>query len=198
MYEYIIGRLVAVNPAEAVIETGGFGYRIYITVNTFSHLQKSSGETVKMYLYHQVREDDESFFGFADTREREAFLLLISVSGVGPAAARMILSSMTVDELRNAILTENAARIKSVKGIGLKTAQRIIVDLKDKLAKGGASDVLAGFEVRSNSAEREEAAVALVSLGFAKPAVEKALDHILAEKPGETVENLIKKALKIL
>lgn len=198
MYEYISGRLVAVNPAEAIVETGGFGYRIFITVNTFSRLQKSAGETVKLYLYHQLREDDESFFGFADTLEREAFLLLISVSGVGPAVARMILSAMTVDELRSAILSENAARIKSVKGIGLKTAQRIIVDLKDKLAKGVAGDTFAGFGVPSGSAEREEAAVALVSLGFAKPAVEKALDRILADAPGESVENLIKKALKIL
>ena len=184
MYEYISGRLVAVNPAEAIVETGGFGYRIFITVNTFSRLQKSVGETVKLYLYHQLREDDESFFGFADTLEREAFLLLISVSGVGPAVARMILSAMTVDELRSAILSENAARIKSVKGIGLKTAQRIIVDLKDKLAKGVAGDTFAGFSVPSGSAEREEAAVALVSLGFAKPAVEKALDRILADAPG--------------
>ena len=196
MYEYISGSLVTLNPAEAIVEAGGLGYRIYITLNTYSRIQPSAGKDVRLFLYHLVREDDEALYGFADADERAIFLQLISVSGVGPSVARMILSSLSGEELRSAILTDNVSRIKSVKGIGQKTAQRIIVDLKDKISKTGGSSPFS--PPSSLPSGREEAFDALVSLGFARAAVDKALDAILASEPGTSVENLIKKALKVL
>ena len=197
MFEYITGRLAALNPAEATVEAGGFGYRIFITLNSYSALQSSCGKDVKLYLYHLVREDDEALYGFCDADERDIFLLLISVSGVGPSVARMILSSLTPDELRTAILTENVSRIKGVKGIGVKTAQRLIVDLKDKVTKGGSATI-PGFAAAAGGNNRTEAAEALVSLGFQRAAIEKVLDSVLADDPSLPVEKIIKSALKNL
>lgn len=195
MFDYIKGHLVELTPAEAVVEAGGFGFDIQISLQTFQSLQGK--EKVTVYLYHYLREDDEQFYGFATKDERELFKLLISVSGIGVGTARMMLSSLTDEEIRNAIISEDVARIKSVKGIGLKSAQRVIIDLKDKIIKGGGVEasvpVLGG-----NDAIIEEATTALVMLGFAKPNINKVLPGILKENPSMKIEELIKAALKKL
>lgn len=195
MFEYIKGTVIELNPAETIIENGGFGYRIMISLQTYEALQ---GKTdAKIYLYHYIREDEEQFYGFATRDERELFRLLISVSGVGVASARMMLSSLTDDEIRNAILSEDINRIKSVKGIGLKTAQRLILELKDKVVKGeGYEGVIPTGKV--SNAVMEEATVALVTLGFNKSSINKVLSDILKKSPASSVEELIKQALKKL
>ena len=197
MYEYITGRLEEITPTDAIVEACGVGYDLLISLSTFSKLQGAQGKQVKLYTTHLVREDDESLYGFADKSERSVFVQLISVSGVGPGSARMILSAMTADEVREAVLSNDVNKFKSVKGIGLKTAQRVILDLKDKIGKGGDTF---SFETQggSSSAVREEAQSALTMLGFAKPAVEKTLDKLLKENPDLTLEELIKRALKLL
>ena len=197
MYEYITGRLEEITPTDAIVEACGVGYDLQISLSTFSRLQGAQGQIVKLYTSHLVREDDETLYGFADKAERSVFLQLISVSGVGPGSARMILSAMTADEVREAVLSNDVNKFKAVKGIGLKTAQRVILDLKDKIGKGGESF---SFEApgSSSSAVREEALSALTLLGFAKPAVEKTLDKLLKEQPDCTLEELIKRALKQL
>lgn len=197
MYEYILGTLTELNPAEAILEAGGVGYKILISLGTFSQIENKSGEKVKLYLYHMLREDDEALYGFGTKEERALFTLLISVNGVGCGTARMMLSSLSVDELQEAIIGGNVARIKSVKGIGAKTAERIILELKDKIVKGGGS-AISVTSVAAKSAVRDEAAGALVLLGFSKPNVEKALDMVLKQTPDATLEILIKNSLKIL
>lgn len=199
MYEYISGRLVELNPAAAVIDCGGIGYRILISLTTFTKLNDSGNESVKLFLHHLVREDDESLYGFFDKQERQLFLQLISVSGVGASTACAILSSLSAEELRDAIISQNVNKIKSVKGIGLKTAQRLILELKDKVGTttGESLDFLAAG-ASSASPVRQEASSALVLLGFPKPNVEKALDILFKEKSDWTIEELIKKALKTL
>lgn len=195
MFEYIKGTVIELNPAETIIENGGFGYRIMISLQTYEALQ---GKTeAKIYLYHYIREDEEQFYGFATRDERELFRLLISVSGVGVASARMMLSSLTDDEIRNAILSEDINRIKSVKGIGLKTAQRLILELKDKVIKGEGYEGAITTGNASN-AVMEEATVALVTLGFNKSSINKVLSDILKKSPASSVEELIKQALKKL
>ena len=199
MYEYIKGELAEVSPAEAIVEAAGVGYKLLISLSTFSTLQNSVGQTVKLYAYHQVREDDESLYGFADKAERIIFTHLVSVNGVGPGSARMILSSMTSQEATEAILSGDVNRFKAVKGIGLKTAQRIILELKDKVGKGDGELALQGSAAGAqSSAVREEALSALVLLGFSKPNVEKVLSSLLKENPSLTLEELIKKSLKAL
>ena len=197
MYEYITGRLEEITPTDAIVEACGVGYDLLISLSTFSRLQGAQGKNVKLFTCHLVREDDESLYGFADKAERSVFELLISVSGVGPGSARMILSAMTADEVREAVLANDVNKFKSVKGIGLKTAQRVILDLKDKIGKGSGEFT---FETSGgvSSAVREEALSALTLLGFAKPAVEKTLDKILKEQPDCKLEDLIKRALKLL
>ena len=197
MYEYITGRLEEITPTDAIVEARGVGYDLQISLSTFSRLQGAQGKNVKLYTTHLVREDDETLYGFADKAERSVFLQLISVSGVGPGSARMILSAMTADEVREAVLSNDVNKFKAVKGIGLKTAQRVILDLKDKIGKGGETF---SFETpgSSSSAVREEALSALTLLGFAKPAVEKTLDKLLKEQPDCSLEDLIKRALKQL
>lgn len=195
MYEYIKGKIIELNPAETVMECGGFGYRILISIQTYESMQ---GKTEGMlYLLHYLREDDEQFYGFATKEERELFKLLISVSGVGVGSARMMLSSLTDEELRNAILSEDVNRIKSVKGIGLKTAQRLILELKDKIVKGGGNSGTVTLGGPSNPA-MEEASIALVTLGFAKNNINKVLSDIIKKDPSCNVEGLIKQALKKL
>lgn len=197
MFDYIKGNIIELNPAETVIECGGFGFDIMISLQTFEALQGKSSATV--YLYHYVREDDEQFYGFASKNERELFKLLISVSGVGVGTARMMLSSLTDEEIRHAIIGEDVNRIKSVKGLGLKTAQRLILELKDKIVKGAGVDsdsLIPGMSV--NSAVMEEATTALVMLGFTKAAVGKVLPDIAKKNPEAKVEDLIKAALKKL
>jgi Holliday junction DNA helicase, RuvA subunit len=197
MYDYITGRLVELNPTDVVVECYGIGYHILVSLTTFTKLQKASEENVKLYLYHHIREDEELFYGFFDRDERDVFIQLISVSGIGHNSARMMLSSMTPDEVRNAIVTQDANKIKSVKGIGLKTAQRVILELKDKMGKGPVQEFSFQGGI-ATSPVRDEASSALILLGFSKPAVDKVLTALLKENPSISLEDLIKRALKLL
>ncbi len=195
MYDFIEGRVVEVNPISATIQTGGIGYLIHISLNTFTSLQafQETDTLCKLYLHHVVREDAQLFYGFFEKQERSLFRLLITVSGVGAGTARMILSSLSAGELQKAIAEGNANVLKNVKGIGLKTAQRIIVDLKDKIGTAVLSD---DKFLTKNNTSKEEALSALVNLGFAKASVEKVLDKIVAANPSASIEDLIKEALK--
>jgi Holliday junction DNA helicase RuvA len=193
MIDYIKGTITEINPASVTLEAGGIGYFISISVNTFSKLD---GKTEFKLLIHEViREDAHQLFGFADNIEREIFRQLISVSGIGASTARMMLSSLTPDEVEKAILDSNVNLLKSVKGIGLKTAQRVIVDLKDKVGKQSSAGEI--FALADNT-KRDEALSGLVMLGFARSAVLKVLDKIVREEKNLTVEDLIKRALKNL
>jgi Holliday junction DNA helicase RuvA len=193
MIEYIKGDIKSLNPARLILETGGIGYFINISVNTFSRLE---GKKEVLILIHEViREDTHQLYGFADSEERDIFRGLISVSGVGANTARMVLSSLKPHDVEIAIIEADVNVLKSVKGIGLKTAQRIIVDLKDKLGKSASSGEI--FTSADNTI-RDEALSALVMLGFTKSAVIKALDKIIREEKNLTVEDLIKRALKNL
>jgi holliday junction DNA helicase RuvA len=191
MYEYIKGTISGLTPAGVVIETGGIGYFLHISVNTYSRI--NGNEHCKLFLHEAVREDAHLLYGFADKDERDFFRMLIAVNGIGAAIAIMMLSSYLPDDLRNAILTENVNLLKSIKGIGAKTAQRVIIELKDKVGKGTASDKI--FKM-GDSVVRNEALSALEMLGFNKKAVENSLDQIIAAQPGLTVEHLLKIALK--
>jgi holliday junction DNA helicase RuvA len=193
MFEYIKAKLVELNPAYAIMDTSGVAYFINISLNTYSLLKEGSEHT--LYIHQVVREDAHLLYGFADKSERELFRLLITVSGIGSNTARMMLSSLTVKELKNAILSSNANILKSIKGIGLKTAQRLIIDLKDKIVKTGQENDI--FAHESNTT-KDEALSALVMLGFNKLAIEKTLDKMIQEESGLSVENMIKLALKRL
>ena len=196
MYEYITGILQEITPTDAIVEACGVGYDLLISLSTFSKLQNSKGKNIKLYTCHLVREDDESLYGFADKAERSVFQMLISVSGVGPGSARMILSAMNAEEVKEAIVSNDVGKFKAVKGIGVKTAQRVILDLKDKAGKGSGEF---SFETGSgNQALREEAVTALTLLGFSKATVEKTVSSILKEEPSTTLESLIKRALKMM
>jgi Holliday junction DNA helicase RuvA len=193
MIDYIKGAIAQINPTFLTLETGGIGYFINISVNTFSKIE---GKTdIRILIHEVIREDAHQLFGFADHTERDIFRLLISVTGVGANTARMMLSSISPEEVEKAILGSDVNTLKSVKGIGLKTAQRIIVDLKDKLGKQAGSGEI--FTISDNT-NREEALSALVMLGFAKSAVSKVLDKIVREEKNLTVEDMIKRALKNL
>lgn len=191
MYEYIKGTISGLTPAGVVIETGGIGYFLHISVNTYSRI--NGNEHSKLFLHEVVREDAHLLYGFAGKDERDFFRMLIAVNGIGAAIAIMMLSSYIPDDLRNAILTENVNLLKSIKGIGAKTAQRVIIELKDKVGKGVASEKI--FKT-GDSVIRNEALSALEMLGFNKKAVENSLDQIIAAQPGLTVEQLLKIALK--
>jgi len=193
MYAYISGSLVSKNPAFVVLEANGIGYQLHISLNTYAAI--GDQKEVKLYTYLAIREDAHILFGFADERERALFLQLISVSGVGPNTARLILSSLTADETIEAISLGNIHVLQSVKGIGGKTAQRILVDLKDKVAK--AASLPEKVESAHNRL-KEEALSGLLILGFVRSQAEKALDRVLKSTPGASVEVLIKEALKIL
>lgn len=193
MYEYIKGTLEELSPAEAVVECHGIGFRLQISLNTYDRLQGQ--KEVKIYVYHHIREDEETLYGFCDKEERRIFTLLIGVSGIGPNTARMVLSSLTADEVSTAVISGDVNRIKGVKGIGLKTAQKVIIELKDKISKGGAELDLSGGTAGANTSE---ACSALVMLGFTKNAVEKTVASIVKKEPGLSLEDIIKKALKML
>jgi len=193
MIDYIKGNITQINPTFITLETGGIGYFINISVTTFSKLENKN--EVRILIHEVIREDSHQLFGFADPAERDIFRLLISVTGVGANTARMMLSSITPEEIEKAILGSDVNILKSVKGIGLKTAQRIIVDLKDKLGKQAGSGEIFAF---SDNTSRDEALSALVMLGFARNAVSKVLDKIVREEKGLTVEDMIKRALKNL
>ena len=195
MIDYIKGNLVELTPADLVLECYGIGYKILISLQTYEALNGKS-ETI-VYLHHYLREDEELYYGFATKDERELFRLLIGVSGIGASTARMMLSSLSSDEIRNAILAEDINKIKSIKGIGLKSAQRLILELKDKVVKGGGKDNTTLFQ-NSNSGAAEEAVTALVMLGFTKANVTKVVTAILKESPSASLEEIIKLALKRL
>ncbi len=195
MIEYIEGRIVEKNPAYIVIDCGGIGYFINISLNTFTFIKDA--EKSKLFTHQVIREDMHLLYGFFDNNERKVFRHLISVSGVGPNTARMILSSLTYMDVQKAILSNNVSVLQSIKGIGAKTAQRLIVDLKDKIGKTEMSADGVVMPVFDNV--RDEALLALAMLGFNKSASEKAIDKIIAgQKIKLTVEELIKQALKNL
>ena len=198
MIEYIRGELAELTPATAVIDCNGVGYAASISLNTYSAIQGK--KDCKLYIYEAIREDAYTLFGFADRQERELFLLLISVSGIGGNTARMILSALSPNELINVISNENANLLKSVKGIGLKTAQRIIVDLKDKIKTGAvaAASTTGTVTLPANSEVMDEAVAALTMLGFAQGPSQKVVIGILKEEPSAPVEQVIKLALKRL
>lgn len=194
MYAYFKGKLIEKSPTDAVIECNGVAYQLNISLQTFSAIKDQ--ENCKLYAHLVVREDAQTLYGFYSTGERAIFRQLISVSGVGANTARMILSSMTKDEVFNAILSDNAAALQAVKGIGGKTAKRIILDLKDKITKDGHSTEILS---ESHNTHKEEALSALVMLGFARNTADKALNKVIkAEGFNLTVEDLVRMALKNL
>ena len=197
MIEYIKGELADLSPAMAVVEAGGVGYAMNISLNTYSAIQGK--KAVKLYAFEAIREDAHVLYGFVSKKERESFQLLITVSGIGPNTARMVLSSMSPSELCNSISTGNEKLIKGIKGIGLKTAQRIIVDLRDKIVTLGiAEEIPAGGSIQSpvNNQVKDEAVSALTMLGFSPAPSQKVVVSILQERPDAPVEEVIKLALK--
>lgn len=200
MLDYISGKLARVAPTEAVVEAAGLGYLLNISVNTYSAI--SSLAEVKLLIHEIIREDAHDLYGFLTEEERAVFRMLISVNGVGPNTARIILSSLTPAQLQMTITAGNADKLKAVKGIGLKTAQRIIVDLKDKIHAAElaalAGNAKAAAIAPGNSAARDEAMAALIMLGYQKAAAQKALAKVFTDAPDSTVETAIKKALTIL
>ncbi|MDX9697448.1 MAG: Holliday junction branch migration protein RuvA [Bacteroidales bacterium] len=191
MYEYLKGEIIELNPTYLVLENSGIGYFIHISVNTYSKLAEQ--KTCLVYIHQAIREDAHVFFGFADKKEREIFLQLISVSGIGANTARMMLSSLSPEEVKSAILQNNISLLKSIKGIGLKTAERIIVDLRDKVGKiTDESEIV----VTINNTIKDEALSALVMLGFPKAKIEKLLSDILKDHKSLSVEELVKESLK--
>ena len=194
MYEYIDGRLTFKCPAYIVVEAGGIGYHINISLNTYSSL--GDAERCKVYVWLHVKEDAHTLYGFADEGERRLFLHLISVSGIGPNTGRMMLSSITPHEIQTAIVNADLPLIQRIKGIGAKSAQRLVLELQDKLKKEGSGSLIAA---PLRSTVKEEALSALIMLGFAKPASEKAIDAAVKSGGQElTVEQMIKLALKHL
>ena len=205
MIEYIRGELVELTPTSATLETtGGVAYELGISLYTFTALQgkEKNTEMVKLYCYEQIREDAWTLWGFGTKQERELFLLLITVSGIGPGMARMALSAFSPAELCNIILNGNDKMLKQVKGIGPKAAQRIIVDLKDKVVTLGidAQNVTSdgGDVVEVNNEVKDEAIAALTMLGFSPAPTQKAVVKILTDEPDAKVETVIRKALKML
>lgn len=197
MIDYISGGIAELTPTRVVIDNSGIGYGIEISLQTYEKLDGC--DKAKVYIFESINQRDSTqvMYGFASKDERELFELIIGVSGIGASSARMILSSMSADELREAIVAENVAKIKTIKGIGLKSAQRMVLELKDKIVKGeGASnDIL--LQPEKNDAV-EEATSALLMLGFAKPNINKAMQAIMKSNPNAKVEEIIKMALKML
>lgn len=197
MVEYISGKIKELTPTAVVVDNQGIGYYLEISLQTYDVLNGKAEGTIYVQKQFNQRDGIEVDYGFATKEERELFRQITSVSGMGAASARMILSSLSAEELRQAILSEDVNRLKSVKGIGLKSAQRMILELKDKIFKGeeASADIL--FRSESNAAA-EEASTALLMLGFTKPNIAKAVQKILKENPGAKVEDIIKAALKML
>lgn len=197
MIDYISGKISELTPTTVVIDNQGIGYVLEISLQTYSSLEGKNTATI--FTQHQInpRDGSEIDYGFADKSERNLFRLITGVSGIGASSARLILSSLSADELQEAILSEDVNRLKSVKGIGLKSAQRIILELKDKIVKGEQASVEILFREESNGSV-EEATSALIMLGFSKPNINKAIQQILKKDPTAKVEDIIKTALKIL
>ncbi len=197
MIDYISGKLADLNPTTAVIDNQGIGYSVEISLQTYDSL---NGKTeVKVYIQRQINQRDgiEVDYGFANKEERELFRNITSVSGMGASSARMILSSFSPEELREAILSEDVNRLKSVKGIGLKSAQSLVLELKDKIVKGSETSLDTLFRPEANAAA-EEASAALLNLGFTKANINKAIQSILKNNPTATLEEIIKLSLKML
>ena len=195
MIDYIKGQIIELTPTELILESHGIGYSILISLQTYEAFQLKTDAVA--YIHHYLREDEELYYGFATKDERELFRLIIGVSGVGAATARMMLSQLSSEEIRQAILSEDVNRIKSVKGVGLKTAQRLVLELKDKIVKGEGSEASQLFKM-DNSGIVDEATTALVMLGFTKANISKVLPGILKDNPAAKVEDIIKAALKKL
>jgi Holliday junction DNA helicase RuvA len=193
MIAQIKGKLIEKTPTYVVIDCNGVGYQLHISLNTFSKI--GNDENCLLFTHFVVREDAHLLYGFKEKSERELFRQLISVSGVGSSTAMMILSSLSPDETKIAIISGNVNVLKSVKGIGLKTAERIIIDLRDKVGKSDGTEIISSF---SNNTIKEEALSALVMLGFSKLPADKALNKIMTENSNLTVEELIKRTLKSL
>lgn len=195
MFAYINGKLAYKDPTFVIIDIQGVGYEIKISLHTYSQIKDQ--ENCKLFTYFHVKEDSQTLFGFANTAEKELFLLLLSISGVGPSTGLMILSSLNPAEVETAILSEDVRTIQSVKGIGAKTAQRIILELKDKIGKGKTTADLQNISLSGTAAIRNEALAALVTLGINKVAAQKTIDKILKNTEGQvSLEELIKQALK--
>ena len=200
MFYYLDGTVAVIDVGLAVVDCGGVGYLLEITLNTYEALRRANEEHVKIYAHLVVREDAQQLYGFYDMAEREMFRILVGVNGVGNQTARVMLSSLTVDELRSAIQTQDVKMVQRVKGIGAKTAQRIVLELADKVGVVGAVGSTGALGAQVNQA-RDEAMTALTMLGFAKPAVEKLLmasDWKNADGTPMTVEEIIKEGLKRL
>lgn len=195
MIDYIKGDIIELTPTETTLENHGIGYRILISLQTYEKL--NGNRTATIYIHHYLRDDEELYYGFASKDERELFRLLISVSGIGASTARMMLSSLTSDEIRNAIVAEDINKIKSIKGIGTKSAQRLILELKDKVVKGEGAESY-NLLCSASDSSVEEAVTALVMLGFTKANVNKAVSAVLKEKPSSSLEEIIKLSLKRL
>ena len=193
MITHLKGRLVEKHPTHVVIECAGVGYFVNISLNTFSQIKDT--ENISLFTHLQVREDSHTLFGFAEALEREIFRLLISVSGIGASTARTVLSSLTPEQIRDAIANGDVLKIQAVKGIGAKTAQRVILDLRDKILK---IYEISEVSPDSNNTNREEALSALEVLGFARKQAEKAVDKVIDQDPSLSVEDIIKRALKNL
>jgi Holliday junction DNA helicase RuvA len=193
MIDYIVGKITVLNPAFVVVECNGIGYNLNISLNTYAAIDKAV--SCKILVHEAIREDAHLLYGFFEADERDLFRQLISVSGVGASTARIMLSSLKPTDLRQAISEGNANLLKSVKGIGLKTAQRIIVDLKDKIGKHSGSGEIIAF---SDNTAREESLSALVMLGFARNSAAKVVDNLLKENKTLPVEEIVRKALKLL
>lgn len=193
MYNYIRGKLDEATPAYAVVDCGGVGYLLEISVNTYSQIKDL--DEVKLLVHEVVREDAHLLIGFYTEAERQMFRLLIGVNGVGAATARIMLSSLTVDELTRAILDQDVKRVQKVKGIGAKTAQRILLELRDKVDPFATGLPAGSAGAASSGSNAEEALSALVMLGFPKTAAEKVLDKVCGTNPGASVEDLIKLTL---
>ncbi|MDB9913749.1 Holliday junction branch migration protein RuvA [Flavobacteriaceae bacterium] len=193
MITHLKGKLIEKNPTNIVVDCNGVGYSVNISLHTFSQLP--SGENVKLFIHLQVREDSHTLFGFSSKVEREVFRLLISVSGIGASIARTMLSTLSPEQVMEAITQNNIAVIQSVKGIGAKTAQRVVLDLKDKIIKIYGLDEVS---LVSSNTNRNEALSALETLGFARKQVEKVCDDIINKNPNASVETIIKQALKNL
>ncbi len=193
MFEYITGKITEITPTYIIVETGNIGYFVNISLQTHSKI--NGKDQAKIYIHQIIREDTNALFGFADKSERQIFRLLISVSGIGANTARVMLSSLSASEIKNAIRTDNVSTLQSIKGIGAKTAQRVIIDLKDKINKTEIDDDTgAAF----TSSIPEEALSALSMLGFPKTKAEKAVKKIYSSNSNISVEELVKNALKIL
>jgi holliday junction DNA helicase RuvA len=195
MIAYLDGTLSYKEPAYTIIDVKGVGYEVFISLQTYSTLP-GGGDKVKLFIHHNFREDNQTLFGFANADEKALFRELISVSGVGPNTALGMLSAMSPQELRLAIMSENVRAIQAIKGIGAKTAQRIILELKDRMKKAGLLPDVPTYRQSAANPVREEAIAALSALGFPRPTAEKSVDDIMRAEPELSVEDIIRKALR--